>query len=132
MTLLSTTELLQIYDDIACTVVFIDDNADENYGLNMSNHEIATTICDAMGWEDFDLLNAVDWDKVLESDDDTVVLSYAFIAFLRMQVFDYAQSNGMADTDINVAMSTDAEHQYMRCLKKWLEMTGRDKTIFVQ
>ena len=106
------------YDDLAVEIVDRDAPIDD-VGLSFSNRELAQKICFAMGWEDFDLFEQHDFQKVFEENIPENCLTYAFISFLRYRLFSEAQQRGIGLPAFNERAVAYSEYWYITLVERW-------------
>lgn len=113
-----TENFLAPYEDIAVEVV---ESAEPNSDVDLtySNKELAVNICQAMGWEDFDLFEGQDFEGVNLRGDGPECLAYAFIAFLRWRVFMLAAKRNVGNEQFNASAAAHSELWYIKLVDRW-------------
>ncbi|WNL50700.1 hypothetical protein RPALISO_113 [Ruegeria phage RpAliso] len=115
--------LFAAYDDLAVDIVSsAAPNTDVD--LTMSNRQLAENICEAMNWEDFDLLGKYDFEEVNTSENPAAILAHAFVSFLRWRLFSEAQKRGIGDAAFNLRCITYSEFWYIKLVNRWSTLNG--------
>lgn len=118
-----TESLFEPYDVLAVEVLG-NHTKNTDVSLSYTNQELAEHICQAMGWEDFDLFEHHDFPEVALSDDPAVCLSYAFLSFLRWRVFTTASARSIGVEAFNQKAAAYSEFWYISLVERWNNMAG--------
>jgi hypothetical protein len=109
-------DLFTPYDDIAVEVISDRTVHDD---LRMSNRDMVEAVCQALSVDSFDLFETHDFAAEVERGDKDRCLAYAFIAHLRMQVFNEASIRGTGTPAFSVTAAAHSEFWYMRLVAVW-------------
>lgn len=107
------TTFFDLYDDVALAVLD-DQRPNTDVGMEMSNAEMVEEICRVMGWEDFDILTAFDFDKVYKDGALHQILAYFYLAHLRLAIFEVARDENIGDALFNKAAVAFSEYWYLK------------------
>lgn len=109
-------DLFTPYDDVAVEVV---SDTTVHQDLQMSNRDMVEFVCQTLGIDSFDLLETHDYVAVEHSGDRERCLAYAFVAFLRLQVFDIMRKTGGGTPVFSEMAYAHSEFWYMRLVAAW-------------
>lgn len=99
------------YDDLAIAVID-DERPNHHAGLHLSNSEMCEIVCELMEWEEFSLFDDAPFDKVYKQGSARQVLAYAYIAFLRWELFHAAIHQKVGDAAFNEKSCAHSELWY--------------------
>lgn len=106
-------EFFEQYEDLACAVID-DDRPNLHVDMEISNSEMTEEVCRLLGWPDFDLFDAYDFQKIYERGSMEQLLAYFYIAHLRLELFTSARIQRIGDHVLNQMACSFSEYWYLK------------------
>ena len=117
--------LLDRYDDLACQVIE-DDKSNAARGLSYCNGEMTQIILETLDWDGFDLFQNMDFESVVKSDDTYYVRAYAFLAYMRLDLFVAANLEGIGDPDFNTIAIASSEYWFKKLIDRYNSLQKKE------
>lgn len=116
------------YDDLATEIC---DNPFVNEDVGLSNQEMVEEICNLMNVEYFDLFDDLTPKRIEDGEDLDLIKAYAFLYYLRWQVFYTANEYSVGLKEFNEKAIAHSEMWYIRLTDRYRVLQGggtADKT----
>lgn len=119
-------DFFEQYEDVALAVVSAE-QPNIHVGTQMSNADMAETVCQIMDWEWFNLFDEYDYELVYKSGTPPMLMAFCYIAFLRWKLWETALQNSVGDKGFNEKACAYDQSWYLRLRDRYTAVvTGKE------